>query len=311
MSIKRIDILAHADFHGQFREDSENPGLSRFFSAVETIRSKNPQATLLLDAGDESKCLWKGKPVYKGLDLIKTDAMVLGNHEFDAGRKDLESYISYAKDFFPMLCANVTYKNNKQLINDTEPYAILDREGIKIGILGLSSSYTPNIVEKSAFADFEMKDSVETIRRNVMLMRKQGAEIIILLTHFPFYPDETGELFEVFKQIKDLDIDVFIGGHIPGDYGAVKDDCAIVKAGFHGVSLGHVTLYFDDVLRKTVDKQVEIIDVRNGPYGHDEKIDAFVKEVCEDYEPFFNDVIAESKEDIIMHLSEESPMGDL
>lgn len=311
MSIRRIDILAHADFHGQFREDSENPGLSRFFSAVETIRSKNPQATLLLDAGDESKCLWKGKPVYKGLDLIKTDAMVLGNHEFDAGRKDLESYISYAKDFFPMLCANVIYKDNKQLINDTEPYAILDREGIKIGILGLSSSYTPNIVEKSAFADFEMTDSVETIRRNVMLMRKQGAEIIILLTHFPFYPDETGELFEVFKQIKDLDIDVFIGGHIPGDYGAVKDDCAIVKAGFHGVSLGHVTLYFDDVLRKTVDKQAEIIDVLNGPYGHNEKIDTFVKEVCEDYEPYFNDVIAEAKEDIIMHLSEESPMGDL
>ena len=311
MSIRRIDILAHADFHGQFREDEENPGLSRFFGAIESVRSQNREGTLLLDAGDESKCLWHGEPVYGGLGLLKTDAMVLGNHEFDAGRKKLEEYIRIGDKHFPMLCANVVYKDNGQLIDNTRPYVIIDKSDIKIGILGLSSSYTPYIVEKSAFEDFRMTDTVETIRRNISLMKKQGTEIIILLTHFPFYPNETGELFEVFEQIKDLGIDVFIGGHIPGDYGSVKDDCAIVKAGFHGVSLGHVTLYFDEKQRKTVSKEVEIIDVLNGPYGHDKKIDAFVKEACKDYEPYFTDVIGEANEEIIMHLSEESPMGDL
>ena len=93
MSTRRIDILAHADFHGQFREDDENPGLSRFFSAIESVRSDNADATLLLDAGDESKCLWKGRSVYDGLALLKTDAMVLGNHEFDGGRENLEECI--------------------------------------------------------------------------------------------------------------------------------------------------------------------------------------------------------------------------
>ena len=93
--IKKIDILTHADFHGQFREDDENPGLSRFYSAIESVRKSNPEGTLLLDAGDESKCLWHGRAVYEGLNLLKTDAMVLGNHEFDAGREDLEQCIQF------------------------------------------------------------------------------------------------------------------------------------------------------------------------------------------------------------------------
>ena len=184
MSLRKIDILAHADFHGQFREDDENPGLSRFYSAIESVRSHNGDATLLLDAGDESKCLWHGKDVYDGLGLLKTDAMVLGNHEFDAGRKQLEDCIGYGNEHFPMLCANIVYKENGQLINGTKPYVILNRAGIRFGILGLASAYTPYIVEKSSFKDFEMVDSVQTIRKYVPLMREQGAEIIILLTHF-------------------------------------------------------------------------------------------------------------------------------
>ena len=64
MSRITIDILAHADFHGQFKEDKENPGLSRFFCCIESVRKQNPEYTLLLDAGDESKCLWHGKDVY-------------------------------------------------------------------------------------------------------------------------------------------------------------------------------------------------------------------------------------------------------
>ena len=215
MSIQRIDLLAHADFHGQFREEEDSPGLSRFYHTIESIRLKNPQGSLLFDAGDESKCLWHGKAVYDGLGLIGTDAMVLGNHEFDAGRDELERCIRWGSEHFPMLCANVAYKNDHELLEGIKPYVIMEKAGIRIGILGLTSSYTPHIVEKSAFADFEILDSVQTIRHYVPLMKEEGAELIILLTHFPFYPDETGELFDVFNAIRELPIDVLIGGHIP------------------------------------------------------------------------------------------------
>ncbi len=311
MSIRKIDILTHADFHGQFREDNENPGLSRFFCAVESIRQKNSEATLLLDAGDEAKCLWYGRDVYEGLGLLKTDAMVLGNHEFDKGRESLEECIGYGTRHFPMLCANIIYKENGEFIKGIKPFTVIKKAGIDIGILGLSSFYTPHIVNRESFKDFVMTDSVQAIRRYVPLMRKQGAKIIVILTHFPFYPDETGELFEVYEQVKDLCIDVFIGGHIPGDYAKVKDDCAIIKAGFHGVSLGHVSILYDDDKEKIVSRKAEIIDVANTVSDHEEKIDAFVQGVCKDYESYFTEAIGEAKEDIIMHLSKESAMGDL
>ena len=311
MGIQRIDLLTHADFHGQFREEEDSPGLSRFYNAIESVRSKNPKGSILLDAGDESKCLWHGKAVYDGLGLIETDAMVLGNHEFDAGREELERCIRWGNAHFPMLCANVVHRNSHELIEGIGPYAIIEKAGIRIGILGLTSSYTPYIVEKSAFADFEMLDSVETVRYYAPLMREEGAELIVLLTHFPFYPDKTGELFDVLNEVKDLSIDVFIGGHIPGDFAEVIDGCAVIKAGFHGVSLGHVSIAFDTETRKKVSADVEIIDVLNGPYEHDEKIDRYVKETTKDYEYYFTEALGEAIEEIPMHLSCESPMGDL
>ena len=97
MSIIKLDILSHADFHGHFRQDEDYPGLSRFYCAIEEIREKNPEYTLLLDAGDNTnKTLWPAKKVFDGLKLLKTDCFVLGNHEFDKGRDVLlENYFQY------------------------------------------------------------------------------------------------------------------------------------------------------------------------------------------------------------------------
>ncbi len=311
MSLIRLDVLAHADFHGQFREDEENPGLSRFFCCADSFRKTNPEYTLLLDAGDESKCLWHGKDVYEGLSLLQTDAMVLGNHEFDRGETDLLECISYANDHFPVLCANIINRESGKPIKGTLPYILLHKRDVTIGILGLSSSYTPYIVEKSAFEPFEMLDSVKVIKQYVPEMKAQGADIIILLSHFPFYPDESGELFEVFDQVKDLPIDVFIGGHIPGDYAKAVGSTAIVKGGFHGVSLPHVALFYDTDLHCVVERRTEVLDVLNGLTQKDEKVDAFVARVTAPYRAYYEEEITIAKEVIPMYLNKESPLGDL
>ena len=311
MSRITIDILAHADFHGQFKEDNENPGLSRFFCCIESIRQKNPEYTILLDAGDESKCLWHGKDVYDGMALIKTDAMVLGNHEFDCGEEDLKECIGFADTYFPVLCANIIEKKTNQLIEKTKPYILLHKEGVTIGILGLASSYTPYIVEKSAFEAFEMLDSVSVIREYIPKMQEEGADIIVLLTHFPFYPEKTGELFEVYHQVKDLKIDAFIGGHIPGDFAKIIDNTAIVKGGFHGVSLPHVKMVYDTDKKQIVSRSAEVLKVLDDYKDHDNVIDTSVDKVTEPYRYYYEEEIAYAEERIPMYLNRESPLGDL
>ena len=43
MSIVKIDILNHADYGASFREDFEVPGISRFYTAIESVRKNNPE----------------------------------------------------------------------------------------------------------------------------------------------------------------------------------------------------------------------------------------------------------------------------
>ena len=47
MSIIKLDILSHADFHGHFRQDEDYPGLSRFYCAIEEIREKTDMGSVI------------------------------------------------------------------------------------------------------------------------------------------------------------------------------------------------------------------------------------------------------------------------
>ena len=97
MAVVKLDILAHADFSGRLRKSKKAPGAGIFGAAVEKLRQLNPQGTLLLDAGDEfSTTFWPGRPMVEAVSLLKTDAMTLGNHEFDRGEDFLNDCIAHA-----------------------------------------------------------------------------------------------------------------------------------------------------------------------------------------------------------------------
>lgn len=315
MALVRIDILNHADYGGEFREYDNAPGLAKFYSAVESVRSKNKENTLLLDAGDNiNRILWHGKEVFEGLKMIGTDCMVLGNHEFDRGLQQLEENIDYIKDKFPILCANIIVKETNDFIKGVKPYVIIEKNNIKYGIIGITTEYTQYMVDANSFAPFKVLDQVQSLRKYIVEARENGAEVIICLTHFPFYFTEdgqSGELIDVLNQIIDLKPDVMIGGHIPGDFARVVMDCAVTKGGFGGKSLPHVTLTFDTETRKVVGKKCRVIDVINGDFKADNKILQFVDRITAPYEYYFSEVLGVALEDIEMRLAVESPMANL
>lgn len=226
--------------HSQIKEHS---GLVGFSAAVESARELNPEGTILMDAGDHfSVNLWGGLPMVRASNLLGTDVMTLGNHEFDRGKDFLEECI-VACDF-PVLCANIHYKDGDPIAG-TLPYVILERCGVKIGVVGLVTEYTPYMVEKSAFLPFTVSSAIEAGKRYIPEMRENGAEIIVALTHCPFYIEEdgsiTGEMWDVLQNIPP--VDVCIGGHIPGDYAKIISDTCVLKAGFAGESL-HVLVSY-------------------------------------------------------------------
>jgi len=316
MSTVKIRIINHADFGASFRSDFEDPGFSKFYSAIQSLKTTNPDHTLILDAGDNFKSKLWDDSVQEGIIKLGTDVYNFGNHDFDWGKKHLEEHIVNLKNKVHVVCSNVVEKDTGKFVNGATPYVVFEKGGIKYGVLGLITEYTPYMVTKKFFEPYKVIDSVEQARKYIPQMRNEGAEIIIILTHFPFYFDEnmeneSGELIEVYEKIMDMKPDVMIGGHIPGDYGKIYKGCAINKGGFAGRSLPYTTLFFDTEKRIVIDKQADVLDVVNNEFEINSNIDNWVNETISPHNYYFNDVIAEAKDDIIARLDFESQLGDL
>lgn len=304
-----FDILCHADFSGRIRKSKSTPGLSAFSAAVEAIRQENPEGTMLLDAGDQfSVNLWGGLPIVKAMNLMGTDVMTLGNHEFDRGPEVLEECIAACG--FPVLCANIHYKDGTPIAG-TRPFVILERLGVKIGVIGLVTEYTPYMVEKSAFLPFKVSSATEAGQRYIPEMREKGAEIVIALTHCPFYVEEdgsiTGEMWDLLEGIPFVDI--CIGGHIPGDYAQIINNTCVLKAGFAGESLGHTRLVFDSKARSIVDKKCQILLTDWELEGRTD-VAAHARQVTEPFEEYFTEELAIATESWTLRLARETKLGN-
>ncbi len=310
MAIVELDFLCHADFSGRLRKTKENVGFCAFAAQIDELRQKNPSATLLLDAGDAfSVNFWGGKPVVGALNLLETDVLTLGNHEFDRGENFLESCINECD--FPVLCANIKKKRNSEPVLGTLPYIIIEKQGVKIGVLGLTTEYTPYMVEKSAFEPFEVTNAVSAAKQYIPIMRQQGAKIIVALTHFPFYftPDNniSGELADFLSEIPQIDI--CIGGHIPGDYAQIVSNTCVLKAGFAGASIGHAGITFDTSTNTIIDKKCNIVLTKPNAVC-DEKISEYVNGVIAPFEEYFSAPLAIANEYWSIKLAVETKAGD-
>lgn len=306
-----IDILAHADFSGRIKRSRRNPGFAAFGAAIEAVRRENPEGTLLLDAGDAfSTTFWAGAPCVKAVSLLKTDAFALGNHEFDRGRNFLNDCIALAD--FPVLCANIVERETGALIPGTKPYVILEKAGVKIGVLGVTTEYTPYMVTASSFAPYEAGSCALACKTYIPEMRRAGAEVIVLLAHIPFYVaasgDISGELVELLQEIPE--VDVCIGGHIPGDYAGLLGSAVVLKGGFGGHSLCRARLWIDPQTRRIVRRSCDVLqnDGKAAPVAAYEEHEA---QVTAPFRSFFEDVLATADETWAIRLSAETKLGNL
>ena len=305
-----LDLLCHADFSGRIRPSREDIGFPAFSAEIAKLRAQNPAGTLLLDAGDAfSTNYWPGLPLVGAMIRSKTDVMTLGNHEFDRGPAFLDSCISACP--FPILCANVRRKADGAPVPGTKPWVLLERCGIRIGVLGLTTEYTPYMVEKSAFAPFEMTSAAEAAARHIPAMRAAGADVVVVLTHMPFYQAADGTLTGELPELIDASpaADVWIGGHIPGDCAQVRSGACVVKAGFGGASIAHVRLTLDAASHRILDRSCTV--VQTDPNGQaDPEITRYIRSVTDPFEPYFREPLGSLNERWRMTLAHESTLGD-
>lgn len=126
----------------------------------------------------------------------------LGNHEFDDGVAGLVPFINEAT--FPIVTANLDLRREPDLVSsELQNSTVLTVNGTKIGVIGY---LTPETKVISSSGNVGFTDEVQSIRREVAKLKKQGVKILIAVGHSGFAVDK--------KIAAEVDgIDIVIGGH--------------------------------------------------------------------------------------------------
>lgn len=190
---------------------ADKGGFLRRASFVRQMREEHPHL-LLFDSGDFSQGsayynLYKGEVEVSLMNEMKYDAATIGNHEFDFGMDNMKRIFSMAQ--FPIVCANYDFSGTV-LEGLVKPYVILEREGLRIGVFGLSPQMD-GLVSAENYKGVKFEDPVSAAERVVGLLRGQEhCDVVICLSHLGWDIEGMDDV-EVIPATRD--IDVVLGGH--------------------------------------------------------------------------------------------------
>lgn len=216
----QLTILHTNDHHGRFWHNEHGEyGMAARKTLIDRIRQEvegQGGSVLLLSGGDintgvPESDLQDAEPDFKGMNKIGYDAMALGNHEFDNALEVLFKQKDWAG--FPFLSANIYAKDSGQRLFD--PYHIFERQGLKIGVLGLTTEDTAKIGNPEFLANIEFRNPINEASQLVPELRSQ-VDVLIAATHMGHYEDAKHGInapgdVSLARQVKGLDM--IIGGH--------------------------------------------------------------------------------------------------
>lgn len=204
----RVEPIPVTDPNPQY---AGKAGFVRRVSLIKELREQNKDL-LLFDCGDFSQGspfynMFRGEVEVKLMNEMGYDAGTIGNHEFDFGLDNMARLFRLAN--FPIVCANYGVKGTA-LEGIVKPYVILEREGIKVGVFGLSPALE-GLVQAKNCVGVVFEDPIEAAQRVADILKVQEkCDLVICLSHLGWkgktYSDET--LIPATRHI-----DIVLGGH--------------------------------------------------------------------------------------------------
>ena len=294
----KLVFLHSSDIHGfifptdyQEKNSYAAPfGLSRLSSIIKQQRDKyGAENVIVTDSGD---CL-QGSPLAAYVhesnsdanlkafadfyNLIKYDVRCLGNHDFNFGLSYLKKYLTYSKATF--LNSNILAEKN-DLPAFGQDYIIINKNGIKVGIIGITTQRVPFWEPADHVAGLKFKSAFEQVKQIAAFLRPK-VDVLAVLYHGGFEADlhigtrkepQTGEN-EGYRILQEIpDIDVMLTGHQHRRLNIVDHETAIVQPGYRGESIGKIVLDIDQRSKEIKAISTELIDAQN--YESDCEINA-------------------------------------
>ena len=256
-----IKLLGTSDVHGRivpwsYGADIEDKSGSyaQIATYVKDVR-KNNKNVVLVEIGDaiqdnqidvfaKDKKYYKDHPIPKVLNEMNYDIFVLGNHEFNFGMKALDEILKDIKA--KKLTANFYHKkNDKRYIDAT---TIIEKDGVKLGIIGLSTPMSAKFEEDTGnLKDMKFTSPTEEARTQVEKLKAKGVDAIIAVTHMGIDNENNIPDTGMRDVINAVDgIDVVIAGHMHKDVPSETiKNTLITEPHRYGTVVSEVDLTFD------------------------------------------------------------------
>ena len=278
-----LDIMFTNDIHGgidRYPATFMNPDFppvlggggsaATYIKRVRILSKDDTRDNLLIDAGDFFQghpigTMSEGRSVITYMNMIGYDFMAIGNHEFDLGEDVLIKTLEMAE--FPILSCNIVKKGTNELVDYVLPYKIIEKLGLRIGVIGLTTTDTEQMSFPDNIKNVDFLPAKEQLQKYVEIVKEQGVDLVIVIAHMglpydpqPAYdarysnPDKKKEerrwgydAQEIAHEVEGIDI--MFGGHMHKGFAQPWEDPdthTLVFQGYaYGSNVGHVTIKLD------------------------------------------------------------------
>jgi 2',3'-cyclic-nucleotide 2'-phosphodiesterase/3'-nucleotidase len=238
----KITLLATTDLHGNlfpydyYTAQPAARGLAKIATLIQTARAENPN-NLLIDCGDtiqgtpmEAVYQEKGGPGLEhdppGLDhdpmmlamnAIGYDAMVVRNHEFNFGLKNLAK--ARADAHFPWISSNIEVTSGAT-VKPFAPYFLKTIAGVKIAVIGVTTPMIPAWEAEEHYRGYRFESGIDAVRRTIAeLLEPERPDVVIVAAHAGLDGDAKENMVrQIATEVPGIDAIVFGHTHqqLPG-----------------------------------------------------------------------------------------------
>ena len=283
----KLKLIETSDIHGNFfpynfiTQQDWKGSFARVHSYAQQERQTYGDNLLLMDNGD----ILQGQPsayYYNFMDTVSTHITAtmmnymgfvvgnMGNHDVEAGHAVYDRWISQCQ--FPVLGANIIRTSDEQPY--LKPYEIIEREGVKIAVLGMITPAIPTWLPETLWKGLYFADMEQTARKWMpIIQEKEKPDIIIGLFHAgkeartvagKYREDASAEIAERIPGF-----DIIMMGHDHRRFcgkiaNAQGDSVLLINPANNGRTVGDVeitlTLDGDKVIRKSIQGKLADMD---------------------------------------------------
>ena len=182
-----IDFYVLNDLHGKFCDTNKQSGVDELGTYFKLMEEKDDNVVLMSSGdmwqGTAESNLTGGKIVTEWMNELGFVSMTLGNHEFDWGENAIRENKEVAE--FPFLAINIYNRDTNTLVDYCTPSVMIERDGIKIGIIGaIGDCYSSISSDMTQDITFKVDGALTAlVKAESERLRAEGADLIVYSLH--------------------------------------------------------------------------------------------------------------------------------